>query len=424
MDDENIIKVRELLDKIEKTKKKPSDEEKVTFMEYWSEVAKTNEHRAIRFLLRAYVYDASRIFFNYLMSVKNQDNYYKLLSFFIEEKYNKDEKNRLAYCKILFELAAFYLEKEDASKEDLYKLLYIFDQTHKPEEYFYSSFIQNIPQTIVYPDYSLLRLNYYSAKNLNSSLLKIAKDSIEYIQKSFKEKDQFKDDKEKKFYEKKLEQKEEKIRRINVFIDWVSDADSKLILEKESVNQKENSCEINEKKTDITSSPSSSEKNDSLNIERFNELENSIKEKNTELEKKEDIIINLSRQIEEYKNISEKNLSRAITSEKKCASLTDEIEKINKEKEELNNLISSMRESISLLKKEIEERKNMNDVISSVESKKSDETMKKIASKLKIEYDEFKEAQAVEMSVELGEVLKDIISNIFDKLNKSGIKVE
>ena len=47
-----------------------------------------------------------------------------------------------------------------------------------------------------------------------------------------------------------------------------------------------------------------------------------------------------------------------------------------------------------------------------------------IASKLKTEYREFKDALDLEMTVEIGEILRDQLMRVFKILSKAGIDIE
>lgn len=99
-------------------------------------------------------------------------------------------------------------------------------------------------------------------------------------------------------------------------------------------------------------------------------------------------------------------------------------EQLKADNKKLENEIKKLNESINQKDKEIAEHKNMNNVITSVEEHKTDETFKKIASRLKIEYEEFNEAKNIPMTAELGEITKELLKNVFEKLKNFGIKME
>ncbi len=73
---------------------------------------------------------------------------------------------------------------------------------------------------------------------------------------------------------------------------------------------------------------------------------------------------------------------------------------------------------------EIAERIKMEDVLSRDRSKQADESLQRLASKIRIEYRDFVDALDVPMSCDLGENLRLQLQSIFDILEKGGMKIK
>lgn len=73
---------------------------------------------------------------------------------------------------------------------------------------------------------------------------------------------------------------------------------------------------------------------------------------------------------------------------------------------------------------EIAERIKMEDVLSRDRSKQADESLQRLASKIRIEYRDFVDALNVPMSCDLGENLRLQLQSIFDILEKGGMKIK
>lgn len=73
---------------------------------------------------------------------------------------------------------------------------------------------------------------------------------------------------------------------------------------------------------------------------------------------------------------------------------------------------------------EIAERIKMIDVISRDRSKQADETIQRLASKIRIEYRDFVDALDIPMTCDLGENLRLQLQSIFDILEKGGMKIK
>ena len=93
---------------------------------------------------------------------------------------------------------------------------------------------------------------------------------------------------------------------------------------------------------------------------------------------------------------------------------------------DINNLkseIQNLNEQIEQLKEAVEEQKKLKNVIAKDESQKTVENYQKIADELSYGYSVFEESKSMEMSSDLGEVLRDQLNEIYSILSKNGIKL-
>lgn len=123
------------------------------------------------------------------------------------------------------------------------------------------------------------------------------------------------------------------------------------------------------------------------------------------------------------------------------AKISDLEKTVTSEKAQIEILNNCIKENEIRLSELVKERDNLHDEISSLTDEKNklesvvsvysqdkqnslSEQLNAVASKLKVEYREFKNATEIEMTVELGEIMRDQIANIFKILAKAGIDVE
>ena len=88
---------------------------------------------------------------------------------------------------------------------------------------------------------------------------------------------------------------------------------------------------------------------------------------------------------------------------------------------ELERRIESLLADMADKENEIAQRIQMIEALSRDRSKQSDEQMNRIASKLKIEYRDFKDAEKLAMDSDLGENMREQLKNVFSILIKAGI---
>lgn len=108
----------------------------------------------------------------------------------------------------------------------------------------------------------------------------------------------------------------------------------------------------------------------------------------------------------------------------------EEIKKLTNTKDALNCDINNFKNDIIKLKDEIEhlneaveEQKQLKNVIAKDESQKTVENYQRIADELSYGYSVFEESKNMEMSIDLGEVLRDQLNEIYSILSKNGINL-
>lgn len=103
--------------------------------------------------------------------------------------------------------------------------------------------------------------------------------------------------------------------------------------------------------------------------------------------------------------------------------LTSQRDRLEISVRNLKNKLEQMKTQIDGAKKEVEERKKINDAFDAL--KKNDEIalLNDIANDLKAEYLDFIDSESDKMDIELGEIYREKIRNIFKILKKKGIQV-
>lgn len=88
-----------------------------------------------------------------------------------------------------------------------------------------------------------------------------------------------------------------------------------------------------------------------------------------------------------------------------------------KHKEEINKKLVDVQA-------ELTQRMQMTEILSRDREKQSDELLKRLASKLKVEYRDFEDAIDIPMDNDLGENMREQLKNVFDILIKAGIEIK
>lgn len=118
-------------------------------------------------------------------------------------------------------------------------------------------------------------------------------------------------------------------------------------------------------------------------------------------------------------------LNEAFSELKKQHRITEEeLFKKRNELDSASKIITEQKENIVELKAEIERLKAVISVYSEDKQSSMDGQLNAIASKLKSQYSELKDALDMEMTVEIGEILRDNLLQVFKILSKAGIDIE
>ena len=107
----------------------------------------------------------------------------------------------------------------------------------------------------------------------------------------------------------------------------------------------------------------------------------------------------------------------------KIHSLENEILGLKSDIRNRDNTIDEKQSEIEGLKDEVAEQKALKSVIEKDEAQKVSETYQKIANELNYGYSMYLEAKEMEMSADLGNVLRDTLDEVYAKLNSFGIKL-
>lgn len=117
---------------------------------------------------------------------------------------------------------------------------------------------------------------------------------------------------------------------------------------------------------------------------------------------------------------SDEKLRRA---RQQIAEYQDTIKELHQRLSDAENSIATLSRDVKKKDTEIAERTKLAEILSRDRSKQADETLQKLAYKIKVEYRDFADAQDVPMTCDLGENLRLQIQSIFDILEKGGMKI-
>lgn len=90
----------------------------------------------------------------------------------------------------------------------------------------------------------------------------------------------------------------------------------------------------------------------------------------------------------------------------------------------MKNTLGTLEQDLAAKDQEIAQRIELIDMLRRDRSKQSDESQKRIASKLRSYYADYVDAQGLEMSVDLGENMRDQLGDVFKILMSAGISVK
>lgn len=87
------------------------------------------------------------------------------------------------------------------------------------------------------------------------------------------------------------------------------------------------------------------------------------------------------------------------------------------------NKIQELTEAVKKLEREIDDRKQFTDTVTRNREKQSEEQLNKLASKLRVDYRDYCDAKDIDMTIDLGENMREQLGAVFSILEKSGIKL-
>lgn len=132
----------------------------------------------------------------------------------------------------------------------------------------------------------------------------------------------------------------------------------------------------------------------------------------------------LKREVASLKTQVEAAKQREVSYEEQLTDRNHSISSLNLRIRELEQKLAQMAEQLSVKESEISQRTQMIEALSRDRSKQSEEQLHRLASKLKVEYRDFMDAESLEMNNDLGENMREQLKNVFAILNKAGISLE
>ena len=156
-----------------------------------------------------------------------------------------------------------------------------------------------------------------------------------------------------------------------------------------------------------------------------------------ELEKKKKELLEVKEQLNKAAIIKDSQRDTIKNMQAKMNSLNENIVRLDETLKERNSKIFELTSMCKSQVKEIEElelkisqknielneRSQMMEALSRDREKQSDESLNRLASKLRVEYRDFLDAVDIPMDSDLGENMREQLRNVFDILIKSGISI-
>ena len=138
----------------------------------------------------------------------------------------------------------------------------------------------------------------------------------------------------------------------------------------------------------------------------------------------QDTIGSLQREVDTLNAQLKAARQRESALEEQLADRGNQIACLNLKVKSLEETIQNMTSEIETKDREISQRTQMIDALSRDRAKQSDEQLHRLASKLKVEYRDFRDAEALTMDCDLGENMREQLKNVFSILNKAGITLD
>lgn len=160
-------------------------------------------------------------------------------------------------------------------------------------------------------------------------------------------------------------------------------------------------------------------------LKQAGELAQELRGESSESERKaESEIAKLQQEISALKKQIDTSTKKIANLESQLLDLEVRNNKLSKSTREAEQTIDSLNTIIADNKNEIDQRTQMMEALSRDRSRQSDEQLKRLSSSLKVEYRDFKDAEALDMDSDLGENMREQLKNIFAILIKAGIELD
>ena len=137
-----------------------------------------------------------------------------------------------------------------------------------------------------------------------------------------------------------------------------------------------------------------------------------------------DTIKTLRGEIDSHLRQNEITMQQITALNKQLAERSDVILKLNTELEDLEKKKTELSLEVTSKEEEIQQRRQMIEALSRDRAKQSDVLVNRLASRLKVEYRDFKDAESLPMDPDLGENMREQLKNIFSILSEAGIPLE
>lgn len=138
----------------------------------------------------------------------------------------------------------------------------------------------------------------------------------------------------------------------------------------------------------------------------------------------QETIGSLQREVETLNAQLKAAMQRESALEEQLADRSSQIAHLNLKSKFLEETIQRMSSEIEAKDQEISQRTQMTEALSRDRAKQFDEQLHRLASKLKVEYRDFKDAETLTMDCDLGENMREQLKNVFSILSKAGITLD
>lgn len=138
----------------------------------------------------------------------------------------------------------------------------------------------------------------------------------------------------------------------------------------------------------------------------------------------QETIAGLQREVETLNVQLKASRQRESALEEQLADRSSQIACLNLKAKSLEETIQKLSSEIEAKDQEISQRSQMIEALSRDRAKQSDEQLHRLASKLKVEYRDFRDAETLTMDCDLGENMREQLKNVFSILIKAGITLD